>query len=348
MISKNTHTINKNATIRQALEKLTALGENLTLFIVDDNDVLLGVITDGDIRRGLIKGYSLDDFISNIMNIDFKFIFDNDIFYDVISSLKESSAKIIPVLTIEKKIQRFINLLELKAILPVDAVIIAGGKGERLLPLTKLIPKPMLTIGEKPILEHNIDFLSKYGISNFHISVNYLKNIIKDYFKNGSNKNIEINYIEENEPLGTIGSVKLSNLYKNADILIMNSDLLTNINLADFYNSFKESNADMSIATTSYNVNVPYAVLDVKNGQVVSFKEKPTYNYFSNAGIYLIKKSLINEIPDNEFYNATDLINKLLNLKRTIITYPILGYWLDVGKHEDYSKAQEDIKHIIF
>ena len=172
MISKNTHTINKNATIRQALEKLTALGENLTLFIVDDNDVLLGVITDGDIRRGLIKGYSLDDFISNIMNIDFKFIFDNDIFYDVITSLKESSAKIIPVLTIEKKIQRFINLLELKAILPVDAVIIAGGKGERLLPLTKLIPKPMLTIGEKPILEHNIDFLSKYGISNFHISVN--------------------------------------------------------------------------------------------------------------------------------------------------------------------------------
>jgi NDP-sugar pyrophosphorylase family protein len=128
----------------------------------------------------------------------------------------------------------------------------------------------------------------------------------------------------------------------------MNSDLLTNINLADFYNSFKESNADMSIATTSYNVNIPYAVLDVENGQVVSFKEKPTYNYFSNAGIYLIKKSLISEIPDNEFYNATDLINKLLELKRVVTTYPILGYWLDVGKHEDYSKAQEDIKHIVF
>ncbi len=348
MISKNTHTINTNATIRQALEKLTALGENLTLFTINDNEVLLGVITDGDIRRGLIKGFSLDDIISNIMNTDFKYIFENELSFNVISSLKKSSVKIIPVLSEEKKIQRFINLSELKALLPIDAVIIAGGKGERLLPLTKNTPKPMLSIGKKPILEHNIDFLSQYGITQFHISVNYLKNIIKDYFKNGSNKNIQISYIEENEPLGTIGSVKLSNSYKNTDILIMNSDLLTNINLADFYNSFKESNADMSIATSSYNVNIPYAVLDVENGQVVSFKEKPTYNYFSNAGIYLIKKSLINEIPDNEFYNATDLINKLLGLKRKITTYPILGYWLDVGKHEDYSKAQEDIKHIVF
>ena len=348
MINKNSHTINKNAKIRQALEKLTALGENLTLFTIDDKGELLGVITDGDIRRGLIKGFSLDDDISNIMNKNFKFIYDNEISFEVIASLRKTSVKIIPILERDNKILRFINLSEIKAILPIDAVLIAGGKGERLLPLTKNMPKPMLNIGSKPILEHNIDFLSKYGITNFHISVNYLKNIIKDYFKNGSNKNIEINYIEENEPLGTIGSVKLSNSYKNSDLLIMNSDLLTNINLADFYNSFKESNADMSIATTSYNVNIPYAVLEVENGLVKSFKEKPTYNYFSNAGIYLIKKSLINEIPEKEFYNATDLINKLLQSKRTVTTYPILGYWLDVGKHEDYSKAQEDIKHIVF
>jgi dTDP-glucose pyrophosphorylase len=348
MINKNSHTINKNAKIRQALEKLTALGENLTLFTIDDNGELLGVITDGDIRRGLIKGFSLNDDISNIMNKNFKFIYENEISFEVITSLRKTSVKIIPILERDNKILRFINLSEIKAILPIDAVLIAGGKGERLLPLTKNMPKPMLNIGSKPILEHNIDFLSKYGITNFHISVNYLKNIIKDYFKNGSNKNIEINYIEENEPLGTIGSVKLSNSYKNSDLLIMNSDLLTNINLADFYNSFKESDADMSIATTSYNVNIPYAVLEVENGLVKSFKEKPTYNYFSNAGIYLIKKSLINEIPEKEFYNATDLINKLLQSKRTVTTYPILGYWLDVGKHEDYSKAQEDIKHIVF
>ena len=195
-----------------------------------------------------------------------------------------------------------------------------------------------------------MSILSSGGASNIEESFDYIKKLPLDYVVYGSSKvkNIEINYIEENEPLGTIGSVKLSNSYKNSDLLIMNSDLLTNINLADFYNSFKESNADMSIATTSYNVNIPYAVLEVENGLVKSFKEKPTYNYFSNAGIYLIKKSLINEIPEKEFYNATDLINKLLQSKRTVTTYPILGYWLDVGKHEDYSKAQEDIKHIVF
>jgi NDP-sugar pyrophosphorylase family protein len=268
--------------------------------------------------------------------------------FDQISLLKKTSANIIPVLTKEKKILRFINLNEIKAILPIDAIIIAGGRGERLMPLTTDTPKPMLKVGGKPILEHNIDFLKKYGITNIHISVNYLKNTIKDYFKNGSNKSININYIEENVPLGTIGSVKLSESYINSDILIMNSDLLTNINLDDFYNSFKVSGADMSIATTSYNVNIPYAVLDVENGNVKSFKEKPTYTYFSNAGIYLIKKDLIKEIPDNEIYNATDLISKLITQKKTVITYSILGYWLDVGKHEDYSKAQEDIKHIVF
>jgi dTDP-glucose pyrophosphorylase len=348
MISINSHTINKNSSIRHALEKLTAIGENLTLFIIDDFEILLGVITDGDIRRGLIKGFTIEDAILNIMNINFKYILENEMNFEQISLLKKTSANIIPVLTKENKILRFINLNEIKAILPIDAVLIAGGKGERLLPLTKNIPKPMLNIGTKPILEHNIDFLSKYGITNFHISVNYLKNIIKEYFKNGSNKNIEIKYIEENEPLGTIGSVKLSNSYKNSDLLIMNSDLLTNINLDDFYNAFKVSGADMSIATTSYSVNIPYAVLDVENGNVKSFKEKPTYTYFSNAGIYLIKKDLIKEIPENEIYNATDLISKLITQKKTVITYSILGYWLDVGKHEDYSKAQEDIKHIVF
>jgi dTDP-glucose pyrophosphorylase len=348
MISKLTHIISIATTIRQALEKLTALGEDLTLFIVDNHEVLSGVITDGDIRRGLIKGITLDEAVSNIMNINFKYIFENEMSFELIDQLKKSSVKIIPVLCEDKKVLRFINVSDIKSFLPLDAVIIAGGRGERLLPLTKDLPKPMLNIGNKPILEHNIDLLSKYGISNIYISVNYLKNCIKDYFDNGTKKNIDIHYIEEELPLGTIGSIKLSNTYKNSDLLIMNSDLLTNINLADFYNSFKESEADMSIATTSYNVNIPYAVLDVENGLVKSFKEKPTFNYFSNAGIYLIKKDLINEIPENEFYNATDLINQLIKLNRVVITYPILGYWLDVGKHEDYIKAQEDIKHIVF
>jgi NDP-sugar pyrophosphorylase family protein len=175
-----------------------------------------------------------------------------------------------------------------------------------------------------------------------------LKEKIKNYFGKGENKNIIINYLDEEKPLGTFGSIKLTTSYKYTDLLIMNSDLLTNINFADFYKSFKDSNADMAIATTSYKVNIPYAVLETENGFVKSFKEKPNYTYFSNAGIYLIKKELIDEIPGNEFYNATDLINKLISSNRVVLTYPILGYWLDIGRHEDYKKANEDFKHINF
>jgi NDP-sugar pyrophosphorylase family protein len=282
------------------------------------------------------------------MNKNFKFIREDGYNIELIEKLKLRGIKIVPVLNKANKILRFVNLSQLKTILPVDAVIMAGGKGERLMPLTKDKPKPMLEISGKPILEHNIDLLSNYGIYNIYISVNYLRDQIKDHFENGSKKDININYIEEEKPLGTLGAIKLFKSYKNADILIMNSDVLTNINLTDFYLSFKENDAEMSIATTSYQVNVPYAVLETEDGHVKSFSEKPTYTYFSNAGIYLIKGSIIDEIPENEFYNATDLINMLIKTNRVVITYPILGYWLDIGKHDDYLKAQVDFKHITF
>lgn len=348
MLSIVKNILSSDSTIRTALEKLTLLGESLTLFIVNSNSQLIGVVTDGDIRRGLIKGCILEDSVMEIMNKNFKSINEENFTIELIQDLKISSAKIIPILDNEQKIIRFINIAELKSLLPVHAIIMAGGKGERLLPLTLVKPKPMLEVNGKPIIEHNIDLLSKYGIGNMHISVNYLKEKIKNYFGNGENKNLTIKYLDEEKPLGTFGSVKLTNSYKFQDLLIMNSDLLTNINFEDFYRCFKESNADMAIATTSYQVNIPYAVLETENGIVKSFKEKPTYTYFSNAGIYLIKKELLNEIPDNEFFNATDLINKLINTNRVVLTYPILGYWLDIGRHEDYKKANEDFKHINF
>ena len=348
MLTKDSHTILEHFTIRQAIEKLTSLGENLTLFVIDTNQILLGVITDGDLRRGLIKGYKLDDVVSLIMNKNFKYLIHNKFSLKFLNDLKSSSVKIIPVLNSNKKIIRFINLDDLKTILPLDVIIIAGGKGERLLPLTKMTPKPMLKVNGKPLIEHNIDFLYKYGITNFHVSVNYLKNIIMEYLGDGSNKNININYIIENVPLGTIGSIKLEKKYINSDLLIINSDVLTNINIEDFYFSFKKSKADMSIATSNFNVSVPYAILNLENGRVKSLKEKPIYNYPSNAGIYLLKSKLIDVIPENKFFNATDLINSLLDLNKKVISFPIVGYWLDIGRHEDYIKAEMDYNQIIF
>lgn len=345
---KKSNIILYDTVIRKALERLSEMGENLTLFIIDNNESLIGVLTDGDIRRGLVRGISLEGFVTEIMNKTFFSIKEEKLSYKSIKKLKESSAKIIPVTDDLNRIIRFINLEKIRDVLPLDVVILAGGRGTRLMPLTKDIPKPMLEVSGTPILEHNIDLLIRYGVTTVNISVNHLKDKIKEYFLNGSKKDIEISYIEENQPLGTLGSINLIKDSKYSDLLIINSDILTNIDLTDFFISFKESKAEMSIATTSYNVNVPYAVLETVNGKVTSMKEKPSYTYFSNAGIYLIKKRLLKEIPKGQFYNATDLIDKLINERRLVITYLILGYWLDIGKHEDYIKANQDFRHIKF
>jgi dTDP-glucose pyrophosphorylase len=348
VLNKELHIIGHKETIRKAMETLTSLGKNLTLFVINENKQLVGVVTDGNIRRGLVSGVNIDDEVREIMNINFKYLFENKFSFEEIVRLREESVKIIPFIDKEFKIKRIENINSLKSILPVDVVLMAGGRGERLMPLTANKPKPMLEISGKPILERNIELLASYGIHNIYISVYYLSHQITSYFGDGKNRGLKIGYIEENKPLGTLAAVRMNMELKHDDIIVMNSDLLTNINFEDFYKTFKKSDADMAIATTRYNVTVPYAVLETVDNFVQSFKEKPSYTYYSNAGIYLIKRSNINIIPLGSHYDATDMIADLLKEGKKIISYPILGYWLDIGKHEDYAKAQEDFKHIVF
>jgi NDP-sugar pyrophosphorylase family protein len=224
----------------------------------------------------------------------------------------------------------------------------AGGRGIRLSPLTDSTPKPLLKIGNKPILEHIIDRIALFGIKDVFISINYLGNQIKDYFQNGESKNIDIKYIEEDSPLGTIGSVRNIEQFDHDFVMITNSDLLSNINYEDFFLDFIEKDADMSIVTIPYNVNIPYAVLETNNNKIINFKEKPTYTYYSNAGIYLLKKSILEKIPKNTFYNATDLMEELIKNTNKVYSYPLIGYWLDIGNPDDYAKAENDIKMIKF
>ena len=219
----------------------------------------------------------------------------------------------------------------------------------RLRPLTENTPKPLLKVGDKPIIEYNIDRLAKVGVENIYISINYLGEQLEEYFGDGTSKNLNIGYIREGKPLGTVGSVLLVDKFEHDEIIVMNSDLLTNIDFEDFYRTFKKADADMAVAATTYHVDVPYAVLEADDQQKVkSLKEKPRYTYFSNAGIYILKRKLLDMIPKGEFYDITELMEKVLAMDHKLITYPINGYWLDIGKHEDFRKAQEDVKHIKF
>ena len=225
----------------------------------------------------------------------------------------------------------------------------AGGEGKRLRPLTETTPKPLLKVGGKPIIEYNIDRLKQVGVKNITLSINYLGDQLVDYFGDGTSKKLNIQYVREDKPLGTIGSILLVNDFQHEDIIVMNSDLLTNIDFKDFYNSYKDSGADMAVAATSYHVDVPYGVLEADDSnKVLSLREKPRYTYYSNAGIYILKKELLKMIPQDQFYDITDLMKRILEMNLKMLTYPINGYWLDIGKHEDYEKAQQDVKHIKF
>lgn len=341
------HILNQSSSVRDALVQLDKLASDAILFIVDDNNTLLGSLTDGDLRRGFIKGLGFDNSIVEFIQPHPSFIYVGENAVEKLEFFKSKNFKIIPILDNDKQIIDIINFRETSTRIPVDAVLMAGGEGKRLRPLTEKTPKPLLKIGGKPIIEHNIDRLAKVGIKNINLSINYLGDQIMDYFGDGATKNLNIKYVKEEKPLGTIGSILLVNEFEHDDIIVMNSDLLTNIDYADFYKLFKKSDADMAVAATSYQVDIPYAVLEVSGENVVkSLKEKPRYTYYSNAGIYILKKSILNMIPEGKFFDITDLMDRIIEMNLKLITYPINGYWLDVGKHEDFAKAQEDIKHI--
>ncbi len=342
------HLISSTTVIKDALIKLDILASDAILFIVDENNILIGSLTDGDIRRGLIKGVAIDSFVTDVIQDNPKFIKYGDRDISKIISYRESNFTILPVLNNKNQVISIINFRNKRSYLPLDAVIMAGGKGTRLLPLTIDVPKPLLKVGEKPIMEHNLDRLSLYGIDNYWFSLNYLGEQIEEYFKNGKEKNIKINYVWENKPLGTIGALSKIKNFQNDNILLTNSDILTNLDYEHFFLDFIRQDADFSVVTIPYHVDIPYAVLETLNNNITSFKEKPTYTYYSNGGIYLMKKSVLKFLPEDSFFNATDLMELLIKKGKKIISYPLSGYWLDVGKHEDYEKAQKDIKQIKF
>tara|TARA_A100001011_G_scaffold199930_1_gene208224 strand:- start:9152 stop:10195 length:1044 start_codon:yes stop_codon:yes gene_type:complete len=338
------HIIQKNQSARDALAILNKVKgtDSLTLFVLDE-DKLVGTITDGDIRRGLLNNFEISQEIGHFMNKDFKFLTSKNSQIDALKRLREDGFKLIPIINSNSNLLEIIDLSKTITKLPISALLMAGGQGTRLKPLTDKIPKPMLKVGGKPILEHNINRLQKFGINEFFISVNYLKNYIMDYFEDGSSRGISIKYLIEDKPLGTLGSFSLTDRIKNDDLLIMNSDILTDLNFEVFYQNFLKSNSKMMVVTIPYNINIPYAIIKSKNNFVNDFEEKPTYTYHSNGGIYLLKKDLKNKIPKNTFYNATDLM-KLLIEKKQLGKFSHKGFWIDIGNPKDFYQSQDDIK----
>ena len=339
--------IHHNQTLLEALTQINALQQGpLVLFVLDDEERMVGTLTDGDARRALIAGADVQERAGAVMHSNFNFIREGE--GNIVAQLhkqRELHMRLVPILDQNNRISDIINLEEFITKLPIDAVLMAGGKGERLRPLTEKTPKPLLPVGGKAIIDHNIDRLISYGVQHISVTVNYLKEQIEEHFAQPHN-GVQVQTVREPKFLGTIGSIKFVKEFYNDTVLVMNSDVFTNINLEDFYLHFIEHNAVMSVAAIPYTVSVPYGIFDLDGRNINGLIEKPTYNYYANAGIYLIKREALDEIPEDTFFHSTDLIEKLISENKKVIRFPLNGTWIDIGNPQEYQKANELIKHM--
>lgn len=335
--------IPESFTVRQALERLNSLqGVPLTLLVISDGQRVAGTLTDGDIRRGLIRGCGLDSPASSVMMRDFKSLHPGSDSEAVLEVARRLGIALLPAVDSNGSLVDIVDVRRRKALLPVDAVLMAGGRGERLRPLTINTPKPLLPVGEKAIIDHNIDALAECGVKDIFVTVNYLHEMIEAHFAARCPENVRVECVLEPRPLGTFGSIGLIDGLKTADVLVMNSDLLTDLKFEKMYRHHVSTGADMTIAAVPYIVSVPYAILETESGRCTSLREKPTYNYLANAGVYIVKRSLLAELSGEERVDATDFIDTLLARPGSkVVTFPIEGTWIDIGSPSDYQAACE-------
>ncbi|MCH5242466.1 MAG: NTP transferase domain-containing protein [Muribaculaceae bacterium] len=333
------HGISPDATVREAMRRINELsGESMTLFAIQD-DKIKGSITDGDIRRALIEGGELSDKVSSVMNR--KFLSANSS-KDLSLKMAEGRKKHIELLPVieDGHLKDIIDLKITHACLPLEAVLMAGGRGERLRPLTDDLPKPLLPVAGKPIIDYNVEELEACGIKKIHVTVNYLGEMIRDHFTKRDGR-ARINCVTEPMRLGTFGSLAYVEGISTEDIIVMNSDLLSVVDFEGMYLHHKKTSADFTIAAVPYSVSIPFAIMRMQGQRVKALEEKPTYNYFANGGVYIMKSELVGKIKKGEYLDAPDFIMNLIEENRNVGSFHIEGTWVDIGSPDDYRLANE-------
>lgn len=337
------HIIDAGASILDALLALNALTDGvMTLVITDRDGKVCGTVTDGDIRRALLRGESTHSPITEAACKNFHSI---SPCCDV-AKIKEARLKGIKLLPVVDDRGVLVRLLDLNSTitrLPLDAILMAGGKGERLRPLTLTTPKPLLEIGGMPIIDYNIRNLSRVGISNVTVTTGYLSEQIEAHFAT-PRFGIAVKCIREDLPLGTIGAASLIKRPDKGDTLVMNSDLLTTLSLEEMFLLHKAENADITIAAVPYTVSVPYAILATEGNRVLSLEEKPTYSYYANGGIYIFSNRILNSLEPGIPTDAPQLIDRAISEGKKVVCFPIDGTWIDIGSPTDFRHAVELVK----
>jgi dTDP-glucose pyrophosphorylase len=340
-LNKIKSTVHIESTIRETLEVIEAT--HMRLACVTQNGIYCGVITDGDIRRSILDGDSLDKTIEHLYTKNAITASVDQNKNDILKLFLESSITYIPLIDNNKKLIKILSIYEFleEKKISTTVVIMAGGQGIRMLPLTKKTPKPMLDLDGKPILETIINKFSDQGFVNFVISTNYKSNKIIDYFGDGSKINVSISYTKEEKRMGTAGSLLLDTSSLSENFLVINGDVVTNINFRKLMKFHSEKQSNFTIVTKKYKSTIPFGVIESKDGEFNNIVEKPSFNYEIAAGIYAININSINVIPENQYYDMPDFIKDLSMQNKKISVFPIKEYWSDIGTIKDLKKVGE-------
>ena len=338
------HSLKPSASVLTAIKRIDASSGKIVL-VVDENKKLIGTITDGDIRRGILRGITLDKPVTILMNKSPKTIStttDRDV---LLAMMRQERIKHMPVVDAQGHV---VGLETLDWLVQPEekenwVVLMAGGLGQRLRPMTEDCPKPMLKVGGRPVLEMIIDKLTNQGFYRFFLSVNYGAEIVKSYFKDGKHLGVEIQYLEETEALGTAGSLALLPKNPSMPLIVMNGDILTNLNFDGMLGFHQEHSGAATLGVRQHNVQIPYGVVQVEDHHVLTILEKPLKQFFISAGIYILNPEIISLVETSGKFDMPRLFSKAKDLGFATLAFPIREQWLDIGKGEDLDRANDSV-----
>jgi len=339
--------VSEKNTILEAMQVIDQSALQVAL-VVNEIDQLLGIVTDGDIRRAILRNDPLSKSVSEIMNRYPITANEGEARNLILAKMQKNELNHIPVVNQQGHISDLISLKEFTYLEKRDNVVIlmVGGLGTRLSPLTDQCPKPLLKVGNKPILETIMENFIEAGFYQFYLAVNYKAEMIQNYFGDGSQYGVKIRYIHEKKRMGTAGALSLLPEKMKLPIIVMNGDLLTKVNFAQMLDYHEEHKALATMAVREYNYQIPYGVIRFEESKIIDIQEKPSYSFFVNAGIYVINPEIIERVDKEKFFDMPDLFNEIIATGDITVAFPIREYWLDIGKRDDFEKAQSDFREM--
>jgi len=339
--------IRADTSIVEAIRMMNETAAQICL-VADADGRLLGTVTDGDVRRGILRGLALDTPASQVMNPKPHVARAGEDRARLVALMRRQMLRAVPLVDGRHRVVGLEVLADLLLIHPTDnwVVVMAGGEGRRLLPLTKEVPKPLLKVGSRPIMETIIDRFVEAGFQRFFISVNYLADQVESYFGDGSARGVEIAYLREERKLGTAGPLRMLPERPRLPFFVINGDILTNVDLASVLDDHIRQQASATMCVREYNVDIPYGVVSMDDRRIVTLVEKPTYRCFINAGIYVLDPSVMDLIDEDKPHDMPDVFNELIRLEYKCNAFPIHDYWADIGRIDDFHQANETFSQV--